>query len=224
MLHPDTFPFLRELAVNNNRDWFLANKSRWDAIRAQFLQIVTELIAYLSALDPAIGTPKASACIYRINRDLRFTTDKRPYKTWISFYIPTCGTKRTGLPGYYAQFDPAGEYFCGGGIFAPDGNALKAIYQEIFYNTDQLKAIINDPNYQQWYGSTFWTTHRLVTVPKGYPRDWPDADLLRYKDYCCLHNMTANEALSPNLTDYLKQCLSAAVPFNKFLQEALFEL
>ncbi len=225
-LHPDALPFLRELTMNNNREWFQANKPRYDAIKKHFEQFTSALIEAISPLDPSIAGADPKRCIYRIYRDIRFSQDKRPYKTHLSLFIPSGGVRRTGVPGYYAQFDgdPEEGSFMGGGIFMPEPIALKAIIQEIYYNVEEFKQIINNKEYKRWYPGDFYTWKKLTTVPKGYPKDWPDADLLRYKDYCAMHYVSDEEISNNNLLDNTIACFKAAVPLNKFIQRAMYEL
>ena len=123
-IHPDTLPFFDDLLVNNNRDWFNDNKSRWTAIRDQFVEFTQALIDVMTPLDPALGNLQAKQCVYRIYRDLRFTTDKRPYKTHIACFLPVGGDRTQCVPGYYLQLGQ-GDYgldggcSLGGGIFMP---------------------------------------------------------------------------------------------------------
>ncbi|MBQ6097567.1 MAG: DUF2461 domain-containing protein [Bacteroidales bacterium] len=126
-MSPDTLPFFAELAQNNNREWFMDNKSRYDAIREEFIDLTAQIIDELSVLDPTIGHPDPKKCLYRIYRDLRFTQDKRPYKTHISFFLSSYGIKRSGEAGYYMQigqedYGLTGNCTLGGGIFRPIGH------------------------------------------------------------------------------------------------------
>ena len=83
-IHPDTLQFFEELNLNNNRDWFLSNKSRWEAIRKDFLAFTQALIDEMVVIDPSLGNITAEKCVYRIYRDVRFSSDKRPYKSHIA--------------------------------------------------------------------------------------------------------------------------------------------
>ena len=99
----DILPFFAELAVNNNREWFMDNKARYTAIHDEFVELTSQVIDEISRVDVTIGHPDPRKCIYRIYRDLRFTSDKRPYKTHISFFLSSYGIKRSGEAGYYLQ-------------------------------------------------------------------------------------------------------------------------
>ncbi|MBR3959001.1 MAG: DUF2461 domain-containing protein [Bacteroidales bacterium] len=224
-MSPDTIHFFEELAVNNNREWFMANKSRYNAIREEFIDLTAQIIDELSPLDPSIGHPDAKKCLYRIYRDLRFTQDKRPYKTHISFFLSSYGIKRSGEAGYYLQigledYGLTGNCTLGGGIFMPDKDKLAAIRQEIFYNTDQFLAIRNDKQYKKYFGDGYFTTKILSRAPKGYPNDWEHVDLLKYNDYCTMHEVPNDILLSDKFKDYVMKVFRASVPLNRFILQA----
>jgi len=224
-MSPDTIHFFEELAVNNNREWFMANKSRYDAIREEFIDLTAHIIDELSPLDPSIGHPDAKKCLYRIYRDLRFTQDKRPYKTHISFFLSSHGIKRSGEASYYLQigledYGLHGNCSLGGGIFMPDKDKLAAIRQEIFYNTDQFLAIRNDKQYKKYFGDGYFTTKILSRAPKGYPNDWEHVDLLKYNDYCTMHEVPNDILLSDKFKDYVMKVFRASVPLNRFILQA----
>ncbi len=224
-MSPDTIHFFEELAVNNNREWFMANKSRYNAIREEFIDLTAQIIDELSPLDPSIGHPDAKKCLYRSYRDLRFTQDKRPYKTHISFFLSSYGIKRSGEAGYYLQigledYGLTGNCTLGGGIFMPDKDKLAAIRQEIFYNTDQFLAIRNDKQYKKYFGDGYFTTKILSRAPKGYPNDWEHVDLLKYNDYCTMHEVPNDILLSDKFKDYVMKVFRASVPLNRFILQA----
>lgn len=227
-IHPDTLQFFDELYVNNNRDWFNDNKSRWDAIRKDFVDFTQALIDAIRPLDPSIGNVDGNKCVYRIHRDLRFTKDKRPYKTHIACFMATGGDRTSTMPGYYFQMGRQDEYqltgncTMGGGIWCPQPKALEAIRQEIFYNTEEFKSIIEAPSYKKHFGSEFWTTKKLSRMPKGYPTDWPDGELLRYKDYVSMYEVPQELLFTEELLDKVIEVFAATVPLNKFIQKALW--
>lgn len=228
-IHPDTLQFFEELNLNNNREWFQANKGRWDAIRKQFLEFTQAVVDEMVKLDPSLGNLTADKCMYRIYRDLRFSTDKRPYKTHIAFFLPTGGNKKCAVPGYYLQMGQEdyglnGGCSMGGGIFMPQPKALDAIRQEIFYNVDELKRIMNEPKYKNYFGKDFFTTKKLSRAPKGYPNDWADADLLKFKDYTTMHTMPNELIFSDEMFGYVMDVFKASVPLNLFIQKAMYDM
>lgn len=225
-MSPDTLPFFMELERNNNREWFQSNKVRWDSIREEFTELTAQVIDALSPLDPTIGHPDPKRCLYRIYRDLRFSPDKRPYKTHIAFFLSSGGIKRSGAPGYYLQIgqsDYGLEEGCslGGGIFMPDAPTLAAIRQEIYYNYDEFRTIVDNPTYRKFYGETFFTVGKLSRAPKGYPNDWEGADWLKYKDYCTMYSLSKKDVTSPQLLDRIMEAFQASLPLNRFIQRAM---
>lgn len=227
-LNPDTLPFFDDLLVNNNREWFNAHKERWLAIRADFELFTQALIDEMVKLDPSLGNLTAKGCIYRIYRDTRFSQDKRPYKTHIACFLPSGGKKNMGVPGYYLQLGQEdyglhGNCSLGGGIFMPSPESLYAIRQEIFYNIDEFKHIMAEKNYKRFFGGDFFTVKKLSRVPKGFPADWPDADLLKYKDYCTSYAMPGKYICSDELLDRVLEVFRASVPLNLFIQRAIFQ-
>ena len=221
---PDVFKFFEELSVNNNREWFMDNKWRYDAIKEEFTGFTAQIIDELSLLDTSIGHPDPRRCLYRIYRDLRFTQDKRPYKTHIAFFLSSNGIKRSGEPGYYLQigqedYGLSGNCSLGGGIFMPDKERLAAIRQEIFYNTDEFLSIINERDYKRYFGNTFFTTKVLSRAPKGYPNDWEHADLLKYCDYCTMHEVSRDIVTGTGFKEYVMKVFKASVRLNAFIQK-----
>lgn len=228
-IHPDTLQFFEELHYNNNREWFQANKKRWDAIRSSFLSFTQAIINHMVKLDPSLGDLTADKCVYRIYRDLRFSADKRPYKTHIACFLPTGGNRKCAVPGYYLQlgqedYGLTGGCSLGGGIFMPTPKALEAIRQEIYYNTTEVLNIMNTPNYQKYFGNEFFTTKKLTRAPKGYPNDWEHADLLKYKDYTTMYEMPKEVIFSNDMLTHVLEVFEASVPFNLFIQKAMYDI
>ena len=225
-IHPDTLQFFEELNLNNNRDWFLSNKSRWEAIRKDFLAFTQALIDEMVVIDPSLGNITAEKCVYRIYRDVRFSSDKRPYKSHIACFLPTGGNRKCAVPGYYFQVGNDDEGLpgvcsLGGGIFMPDSKTLEAIRQEIFYNIAELKEIMAEKKYHQYFGDQFWTIKKLQRVPRGYPTDWPDADLLKYKDYTTMYSIPQKYLFEDDILDRVLDVFRASAPLNKFIQRAM---
>lgn len=228
-VHPDTMAFFKDLAVNNNRDWFMANKERWNVIHGDFVDFTASLIDAMSVHDSSLRGADPRKCVYRIYRDVRFSLDKSPYKRHIACFLPSGGIKKCGVPGYYLQLGmdsnglPAGCSL-GGGIFMPDPDALAAVRQEIYYNIDEFLSIIRNPTYRSYYGDGFFTIKKLSRAPKGYPNDWEYADYLKYKDYttmCVWPDSVVNEA---DFFEKVVEAFCATVPLNKFIQKAMYQL
>lgn len=225
-INSDTLQFFNELLVNNNRDWFNENKPRWTAIQSDFLDFTQALIDAMTPLDPGLHNLQAKQCVYRIYRDLRFTTDKRPYKTHIACFLYSGGDRTVCSPGYYMQVGVA-DYglqsgsSLGGGFFMPSAKQLAAIRQEIFYCTNEFKAIMAEPSYKKYFGDQFYSRKKLTRPPKGYPADWPDVDLLKWTDYTTMYDMPEKVILTDRLFDQVLKVWKASLPLNLFLERAI---
>lgn len=225
-IHPDTLQFFSELQQNNNRDWFNDNKARWTAIQHDFVLFTQELIEVMGTYDPSVRQLEAKRCVYRIYRDLRFSADKRPYKTHIACFLPFGGDRTQCVPGYYLQLGEEdyglhGDCSLGGGIFMPSPRQLAAIRQEIFYCPDEFKAILQAPDYKRYYSNGFFTSRKLTRPPKGYPADWPDIELLKYRDYCTMYSMPPELIFTDRFFDEVVSVWRASVALNKFIERAI---
>ena len=222
-IQPFVYDFLNDLSLNNNRDWFMANKGRYEAARTDFLEFVEALLAEIYKIDPSIGVQKAQNCMYRIYRDLRFSPDKTPYKTHFAVYIATGGVKRHGLPGYYLHIQN-GESSFGGGIYLPAPELLDAIRKEIYYNIDTFKGIIGDKNYLKHFPSILWNIEKLKKAPQGFDPNFPDIDLLKHKHYVSVADFGNETATSDGFLQYIVKLVKATYPLNKFIQDVMFDM
>ena len=207
--------FLQELQQNNTREWFGQNKSRFDQLRSDFESFLNELIPEVHKVDPDIGLVAAKDCMFRIYRDVRFSKDKAPYKTNFGAFIAENGRKSLKA-GYYFHLSPE-ESFLGGGIYMPSPEILKAIRQEVYFNSEELKQIMSEPDFRRIYGGVHDMEDKLKKPPKDYPADFKDMDLLRHKSYTVWHTLTEEELSSQALLGAIVQKFKAMVPFNAFL-------
>ncbi|MHB9142956.1 MAG: DUF2461 domain-containing protein [Paludibacter sp.] len=214
--------FLKELTINNNREWFNENKVRYDRLRKEFEEISRILIAEISKFDEEIKHVEVKDCVFRIYRDIRFSHDKTPYKTHFGVYIASAGGRKSQRGGYYLHLDPAG-CFVGSGVWCPDAVVLKALRQSVYDNIDELNEIRTNPDFARYFTS-FFEEDKLKTVPKGFPKDFPEVELLKLKHYLVeykLDETLLNAAdFVPKVADIFKQ----AYPFNKFLNYTVDEV
>ena len=216
ILHPDTFRFLEELEQNNDRDWFQANKSRYDAIRADHEAFIDALILQIAGFDPEIAGVSAKKSIMRIYRDVRFSKDKSPYNKHISAHIVAGGrsANERGRAGYYVRLE-SGKSILAGGAHLPPGEWMTRIRQRIESDADELRDIINAPAFKKYFGGI--AGDKLKTAPRGYARDHPEIDLLRHKSFLAVHDVTNEQALAPDFLDYATSVFKALAPFDAFL-------
>lgn len=213
----NVIPFLTELKNNNNREWFQANKKKYDLAKTEFETFVNKLIVELVKLDPQVGQPTAKECVFRIFRDVRFSADKSPYKTNMGGYISR-GGRKGGFAGYYIHIDPEAS-FLAGGLYMPPADILKKVRQEIMYNVDEFKGIIQKSTFQKTYGQI--EGEMLTRPPKDFPADFPDIDLLKFKSYTVLHSVDGGTITGPNFIDYAMHVFKELKPFNHFLNRAM---
>ena len=213
--------FLKDLARNNNRDWFEKNKTRYIESKEEFEVFVSDLLNDMIEFDDSLAGLNPKKLIFRIYRDVRFSKDKSPYKKNLSAAFSSEG-KGLGTPGYYVHFQPNNESFVGIGLFQPVPDKLARIRQEIDYNGDGLKKIFNEKKFKKNY-SKFWDEDKLKTMPKGYPKDHPYTEWLKLKSYIVVHNFKDTEVTAKNFKKQLVEVLKAGKPLNDFLKEAIHD-
>jgi len=214
--------FLTDLKVNNNREWFAENKARYDQVRLQFEQMCKELITAISAFDEDIKHVEVKDCVFRIYRDTRFSNDKTPYKTHFGVYIASDGGRKSKHAGYYLHLDPTG-CFIGSGVWCPDPVVLKALRQSVYDNIDELNEIRTSPEFSQYYGA-FFEEDKLKTVPRGFPKDFPDAELLKLKHYLVDYPLDDTVLHAPDFISRVAAIAKCAYPFNRFLNYTVDEV
>ncbi len=217
MLQQSTLKFLSALKKNNNRDWFQANKKEYDAAKKDFMDYVQKLIAGISTFDKKVSGLEAKNCVFRINRDVRFSHDKSPYKTNMGANISP-GGKKSAAAGYYFHVEPGGS-FIAGGMFQPEPDKLKAVREDIIYDPDDFKKIIGSKDFKKHY-SKLWDEGKLKTAPKGFDKEHPDIDLVKYKSYIVVKNLSDKEVLDKNLVKNALEAFKALKPMNDFLNKS----
>ena len=214
--------FLSELKVNNNREWFAENKAWYDQVRTGFEQMCKELIAEIATFDEAIKHVEVKECVFRIYRDTRFSHDKTPYKTHFGVYIASEGGRKSQHAGYYLHLDPTG-CFLSTGVWCPDTTVLKALRQSVYDNIDELNEIRNNPEFSQYF-TGFFEEDKLKTVPRGFPKDFPEAELLKLKHYLVDHPLDETLLHAPDFVTRVGNIAKCAYPFNRFLNYTVDEL
>lgn len=217
MIQSSTLQFLKNLKKNNNKEWFDANRETYELAKINVREFIDELIAGISKFDPAVKNLEAKNCVFRINRDIRFSADKTPYKKNMSALIAP-GGKKSFSPGYYFHLEP-GASFLAGGMWQPEPAYLNAIRQEIDYNADEFKKLLNAKTFKTYFGSLS-DEDKLKTVPKGYDKTHPQIELLKHRSFIVSHDLADKTILSK---DFLKESLNvfnAMHPLNFFLRRA----
>jgi uncharacterized protein (TIGR02453 family) len=206
--------FAAALKRNNNRDWFQAHRAEYEAARTQFESYVAALIGELSRTESLAGLSPQD-CIFRLNRDLRFTKDKTPYKPYLSAYIAPGGRKSRRM-GYYIHLEP-GNCMLAGGLHEPEPQQLAAWRAAIDRNPRPLKKIIAGAAFRRYFGEL--QGERLKTVPRGYPKDHPEADLLRLKSVTIIRPIPEAVVTSPAFLRESLATFQAMRPFLRYLDQ-----
>ena len=215
----ELFEFLNDLRDNNNREWMQVNKDRYRMAKSIFHDFMTDLIEDISAFDKTVTDLEAKDCVFGLNRDIRFSKNKIPYKTNFGAAIMEGGRKSPN-PTYYVHLEP-GKSFVAGGLYMPESEVLKKIRQEIDYNSGELRAIIQSQEFKDAFGQM--TGEKLKTAPKGYPKDHPNIDLLRMKSFLVSKELTDKEVLDEQFRQKLYHYFKVIHPFNNYFLVAITE-
>ena len=181
----DLTQFLTELADNNNRPWFIMNKPRYDILREEFLAVVTELIAELGRFDPHVAACNPKKALFRINRDIRFSHDKRPYKTRFSAGITPRDQRRpsaAGGPTYYFHIEGNGKLLIGAGDYLPPAPRLKAIRARIVDDARGFAKMLGNKRLRSSFGA-LREEDKLQRPPKGFDPGHPLVEYLKLKSF-----------------------------------------
>ncbi|MDD5569551.1 MAG: DUF2461 domain-containing protein [Bacteroidales bacterium] len=209
--------FLKELTSNNNKDWFHANKNRYDELKKEFESFLNLLIPSISKFDERVKYITAKDCIFRIYRDIRFSKDKTPYKTNFGAYI-ACGGRKSRFAGYYFHIEPSSSMLAGG-IYIPDAEVLKCVRNEIFYNINDFKKIISSPKFKKYFNEI--DGDKLVNIPKDFPKDFADAELLKFKSYNMVYFLKNEKLSSDDLLKLSVEIYKEMYHFNEFINKAI---
>jgi uncharacterized protein (TIGR02453 family) len=214
------FTFLRDLEKNNNRDWFQANKSRYeDQVKEPALEFISGFGPHLREISPHFqAIPKASGgSLFRIYKDVRFSKDKTPYKTTVGIHFRHERAKDAHAPGFYLHIAP-GEIFVGSGIWRPDGSTLKGIRDHLVADPGGWKKSISSKAFK-----ADWALEgdSLKRPPRGYDPEHPLVDDLRRKDFIAVTRLTQKTLLAPDFPRQFTRLCKQGAPLTRFLCEAV---
>lgn len=220
MIEPQTLRFLNGLKKNNNREWFENHRKQYEAAKIDFQNFLQLVIDDFGRTDISIAGLSVKDCMFRINRDVRFSKDKSPYKTNFGASIKA-GGRKSPLAGYYFHCQP-GNSFAGGGLWMPDAVALKKVRQEIDYNWDEFYSILNGKKFQSVLGDIYKGSDvSLSTTPKGYEKDNPAIDYLKLKSFVAELPLGDEELSKASLHDKTVAAFEALMPLLQFFNRAL---
>ena len=216
-IRKSTLDYLNQIKFNNNRDWFLKNHPIYLEARENFESFVQKLIDQIIEFEPIMKGLEVKSCVYRFNRDIRFSNDKSPYKTHFGAFIVRGGKKNGDkYSGYYFHIEP-GASIIAGGAYMPPAQWLSAIREKIDEEPDRFIKIINSKEFIRFFGQL--TGEKLKKAPKGFPPDHPNVDLLKFKSYLVVNEVSDKLVLSDKYFDHTVNVMKAMKPLNDFLND-----
>jgi len=216
----DTLTFLRQLASNNNRDWFEQNKANYEAtVRGPALQFIADMADDLAAISPHFlaQARKVGGSLMRIHRDVRFGRDKRPYKTNIGIQFRHEQGRDVHAPGFYLHIEPD-NCFVGVGVWHPDSTALGKIRDRLIQHPDRWQTAIGDKGFKRHFtlgGET------LIRPPRGYDKDHPLIEDLKRKDFITFAALTDEQLTGSKFRKLVTDRFRAADSYMAFLCKSL---
>jgi uncharacterized protein (TIGR02453 family) len=210
--------FLKDIAANNNREWFLEHKAEYDEIRKDFESDVALAIARLSTFDPSLAHLTVKDTTYRFYRDIRFSPDKSPYKRHLGAYIAAHG-KKSLHGGYYFHLEPGNCMVACGNYYLPT-NILNAVRNTIINRIDDFRPLVENDDFHRYFPDGFGN-ERLKTCPAGFPKDFPYMDYLRAKDYCCWHPVDDDFFEGEGWLDEFENICRTAKPLMDFANDVI---
>ncbi len=206
------YQFLTALKENNNREWFKEHKSEYDELRETWLSDIEHLIKIMSQYDESLLGLEVKDSVYRIYRDIRFSIDKSPYKTYFSAVIGR-GGRKTNRGSFYLHMEPgnSGLY---GGIWWPEAPILAKLRREVDGNIEEFLGIINNEEFTDKFQMASDT---LKTMPKGYPKEHPYGEYIKMKEYVCQYKVPYDYFFERDWTETVARDFKSIKPLNDFL-------
>jgi uncharacterized protein (TIGR02453 family) len=220
MLTKESLQFLDDLKKNNNREWFQDNKKRYEIFKKDYHQLVSDFLDAMKPLDPSLELLEVKNCTFRINRDIRFSKDKSPYKAHLGVWLSS-GAKGQNRSGYYVHIEK-GASFIAGGFYSPEPDQLKKVRKEIAFFYDDLEAILKDKNFRKEFGNLdIDENNSLKNPPRGYEKEHPAIGFLKLKSFTATQKYDISEVTQKDFVAKMSQKLIALKPLNEFINRAL---
>jgi uncharacterized protein (TIGR02453 family) len=211
--------FLAALKAHNRKPWFHIHRAEYDALRAEFEDVVQQAILRIARFEPEVAGVTPRECIFRIHRDVRFTKDKSPYKTQFSAAIGPRG-RRTGTVSYYFHVDAAGKLLVAGGIYMPDAEQLRHIRTAIGDDPRGFEAIVTAPRFRRRFGGLY-DEDRLKRAPRGFCDDHPAIEWLKLKRFVAWSEKPASRLTGKELAAHVADDCRVLQPLVGWLRAAL---
>ena len=218
MLQSSTIQFLKALKKNNNKEWFDKNRKIYEQAKADYLNFVTIMLNEIQGFDTSLMELQPKQCIFRLNRDVRFSKNKDPYKTNFGASFSK-GAKKVQSAGYYFHLEP-GENFVGGGLWMPMAPDLNKVRQEIDYCFKEFSSILKKPAFKSTYGDMD-NSMKLVRPPKGFDIDNPALEYLKLKSFVVTRSIKDTELTDKQLVKNVVKDFKTIAPLVHFLNRAI---
>lgn len=220
MIQKTTIQFLKDLKLNNHKDWFDANRKVYEAAKVDYLQLVSHVLKGLIINDETLALLQPKDCTFRINRDVRFSKNKDPYKTNMGAGFSK-GGKKMMLAGYYFHCEP-GASFIAGGMWMPMAPELKKVRQEIDYCLDEFKEIVTNKVFVKTFGGLeHGEDVMLKRAPKGYEEDNPAIEYLKLKSFIVSTPISDADLTSPKLVQKIVDACAQIQPLVYFINRGI---
>lgn len=221
MIKQTSLDFLSNLKHNNSKDWFEQNRDLYVHYKTDILELTENLLAGLSQFDQSISQANLDPkkCLTRVNRDLRFSKDKTPYKNYVLIVFNKNGF-HGNTAGYYIQIEP-GANFLGGGIWQTTPELLKKIRQEIDYSFNDINKIITLPKFQKTFPSGIQGVGKLKKTPDGYDETNPANELLKMKGYCTEEIVSDKTLISKDCVATILDSFKTSKPLIDYLNKVI---
>ena len=220
MITKEALQFLNDLIANNNTEWMHANKKRYENYKKDYHNFIGSILTEMKKLDKSLEPLEVKNCTFRINRDIRFSKDKSPYKTNMGVWMSQDRAQKNA-PGYYIHYE-SGNCFVAGGVWCPEANELKKIRKEIEFFYDDLEEIVFNKNFKKEFGQLDRSENNVLKkAPKDFEANHPAIEFLKLKSFTT--SVKINESVFTE-ADFSKKIAAKLIllkPLNDFLKRGL---
>lgn len=220
MMTRESLQFLADLEANNATEWMHANKKRYESYKKDYHTFISSILEVMKPFDVSLEPLEVKNCTFRINRDIRFSKDKSPYKTNMGVWLSQ-NKNRKNSPGYYIHYEK-GNCFIAGGVWCPEVEELKKIRKEIAFFHEDLEVILQNPAFSKAFGSLSRDENNtLKKAPKDYDINHPAIAYLQLKSFTTSKKIDEKLFSNPNFSKIIGPELARLKPLNDFLSRAL---
>ncbi|MFN3755652.1 MAG: DUF2461 domain-containing protein [Flavobacterium sp.] len=220
MIRKETLQFLDDLKNNNHKEWFHDQKKRYDDYKNNYHTVIEFLLKNLKPFDAKLEPLEVKHCTFIINRDIRFSKDKSPYKTHMAIWLSQ-NRMMKNAPGYYLHISPE-ETFVAGGLWCPEAPELQKIRKEIAFFHEDLEQIIQDKKFHAYFSDLDRPENQVLkTAPKGYEKDHPALHWLQLKSFTASYPLSTQDITKQDTLDQVVEIMKVLKPLNDFIYRAI---